>query len=164
MLIIGIDPGISGAICFFKDGEVKEIIDMPVMAEGKKNKKQVNGPQIYNELYSRINKTSKKDIFVIIEQVSAMPGQGVTSMFNFGQSFGVLKGICSAMQLSMHFVRPAKWKKYFGLIKTEKDASRTKVIEIFPYISSQLSRKKDSNKADAILIASFFYNTYKNTE
>jgi len=161
MLIIGIDPGISGAICFFEDGQVKEIIDMPVMADGKKNKRQVNGPQTYNEISKRINKFPKKDIIVVIEQVSAMPGQGVTSMFNFGQSFGVLKGICSAMQLSMHFVRPAKWKKYFGLIKTEKDASRTKVIEIFPYISSQLSRKKDSNKADAILIASFFYNTYK---
>ena len=79
----------------------------------------------------------------MIEQVSAMPGQGVTSMFNFGQSFGVLKGICSAMQLSMHFViRPAKWKKYFGLIKTEKDASRTKVIEIFPYISVRTIKKK----------------------
>ena len=164
MLIIGIDPGISGAICFFEDGQVKEIIDMPVMAEGKKNKRQVNGPQTYNEISKRINKLPKKDIIVVIEQVSAMPGQGVTSMFNFGQSFGVLKGICSAMQLSMHFVRPAKWKKYFGLIKTEKDASRTKVIEIFPYISSQLSRKKDSNKADAILIASFFYNTYKKAD
>ena len=161
MLIIGIDPGISGAICFFEDGEIKEVIDMPVMAEGKKNKRQINGPQVYNEFFKRINKFAKKDIIVVIEQVSAMPGQGVTSMFNFGQSFGVLKGICSAMQLSMYFVRPAKWKKYFGLIKTEKDASRTKVIEIFPYISSQLSRKKDSNKADAILIASFFYNTYK---
>ena len=161
MLIIGIDPGISGALCFFEDGQVKEIIDMPVMADGKKNKRQINGPQTYNEILKRINKLPKKDIVVVIEQVSAMPGQGVTSMFNFGQSFGVLKGICSAMQLSMHFVRPAKWKKYFGLIKTEKDASRTKVIEIFPYISSQLSRKKDSNKADAILIASFFYNTYK---
>ena len=164
MLIIGIDPGISGAICFFEDGQVKEIIDMPVMADGKKNKKQINGPQIYNEILIRINKIQKKDIIVIIEQVSAMPGQGVTSMFNFGQSFGVLKGICSAMQLSMYFVRPAKWKKYFGLIKTEKDASRTKVIEIFPYISSQLSRKKDSNKADAVLIASFFYNTYKKAD
>ena len=161
MLIIGIDPGISGAICFFEDGQVKEIIDMPVMTDGKKNKRQINGSQTYNEISKRINKRPKKDIIVVIEQVSAMPGQGVTSMFNFGQSFGVLKGICSAMQLSMHFVRPAKWKKYFGLIKTEKDASRTKVIEIFPYISSQLSRKKDSNKADAILIASFFYNTYK---
>ena len=164
MLIIGIDPGISGAICFFEDGQVKEIIDMPVMADGKKNKRQINGPQVYNEILKRINKFQKKDIIVVIEQVSAMPGQGVTSMFNFGQSFGVLKGICSAMQLSMFFIRPAKWKKYFGLIKTEKDASRTKVIEIFPYISSELSRKKDSNKADAILIASFFYNTYKKAE
>ncbi len=164
MLIIGIDPGISGAICFFEDGQVKEIIDMPVMADGKKNKRQINGPQTYNEILKRINKFQKKDIIVIIEQVSAMPGQGVTSMFNFGQSFGVLKGICSAMQLSMFFVRPAKWKKYFGLIKTEKDASRTKVIEIFPYISSELSRKKDSNKADAVLIASFFYNTYKKAD
>ena len=164
MLVIGIDPGISGAICFFEDGQINEIIDMPVMADGKKNKRQINGPQVYNEVLKRINKFPKKDIIVVIEQVSAMPGQGVTSMFNFGQSFGVLKGICSAMQLSMYFVRPAKWKKYFGLIKTEKDASRTKVIEIFPYISSQLSRKKDSNKADAILIASFFYNTYKKAE
>ena len=164
MLIIGIDPGISGAICFFEDGQVNEIIDMPVMAEGKKNKRQINGPQIYNEILKRINKFHKKDITVVIEQVSAMPGQGVTSMFNFGQSFGVLKGICSAMQLSMFFIRPAKWKKYFGLIKTEKDASRTKVIEIFPYISSELSRKKDSNKADAVLIASFFYNTYKKSD
>ena len=164
MLIIGIDPGISGAICFFEDGQVKEIIEMPVMTDGKKNKRQINGPQTYNEILKRINKFQKKDIIVIIEQVSAMPGQGVTSMFNFGQSFGVLKGICSAMQLSMFFVRPAKWKKYFGLIKTEKDASRTKVIEIFPYISSELSRKKDSNKADAVLIASFFYNTYKKAD
>ena len=164
MLIIGIDPGISGAVCFFEDGQVKEIIDMPVMAEGKKNKRQINGPQTYNEILKRINKFQKKDIIVVIEQVSAMPGQGVTSMFNFGQSFGVLKGICSAMQLSMFFIRPAKWKKYFGLIKTEKDASRTKVIEIFPYISSELSRKKDSNKADAVLIASFFYNTYKKAD
>ena len=164
MLIIGIDPGINGAICLFKDGKIVDVFEMPKMAVGKKNKSQVNGPQIYNEISSRINKLLKKDIIVVIEQVSAMPGQGVTSMFNFGQSFGVLKGICSAMQLSMYFVRPAKWKKYFGLIKTEKDASRTKVIEIFPYISSELSRKKDSNKADAVLIASFFYNTYKKAD
>ena len=160
MLIIGIDPGISGAICFFENGKVVDLIDMPVMADGKKNKKQINGSQIYNEICDRIKNIPKKDIFVVVEQVSAMPGQGVTSMFNFGQSFGVIKGICSAMQLSMHFVRPAKWKKYFNLLKTEKEASRSKAIEIFPYISSNLSRKKDSNKADAILIASFFNNTY----
>ncbi len=161
MLIIGIDPGISGSICFLENGKILNVIEMPTMAEGKKNKRQVNGSQIYNEISKRIHKVSKQDIRVVIEQVSAMPGQGVTSMFNFGQSFGILKGICSAMQLPMYFVRPAKWKKYFGLINSEKDASRTRAIEMFPYFSSQLSKKKDSNKADAILIASFYHETYK---
>jgi crossover junction endodeoxyribonuclease RuvC len=134
---------------------------MPTMIEGKKNKKQVNGSQIVNEILEKIKELDKREIKVVIEQVSAMPGQGVTSMFNFGQSFGILKGICSSMQLPMYFVRPAKWKKYFNLINSEKDASRTRAIEIFPYFSNQLSRKKDSNKADAILIASFYYETYK---
>ena len=161
MLIIGIDPGISGSICFFEDGRILDVVEMPTMTEGKKNKKQVNGSQIYNEISNRIKQRDKKEIKVIIEQVSAMPGQGVTSMFNFGQSYGILKGICSAMRLPMYLVRPAKWKKYFNLINSEKDASRTRAIEIFPYFSSQLSRKKDSNKADAILIASFYYETYK---
>ena len=164
MLIIAIDPGISGSICFFEDGKILDVVEMPTMIEGKKNKKQANGAQIYNEILKRINKIDKKNIKVIIEQVSAMPGQGVTSMFNFGQSFGILKGICSAMQLSMYFVRPAKWKKYFNLINSEKDASRTKAIEIFPYFSSNLSKKKDSNKADAILIASYYYETFRQGE
>ena len=161
MIIIGIDPGISGSICFFEDGKVTDIVEMPNMADGKKNKRQVNGAQIYNEISSRIKNFNKEDIKVVIEQVSAMPGQGVTSMFNFGQSFGVLKGICSAMQLSTYFIRPAKWKKYFNLINSEKDASRTKAIQIFPYVSEKLSKKKDGNKADAILIASFYYETHK---
>ena len=162
MLIIGIDPGMSGSICFLDDGIIKDVLEMPTMTEGKKNKKQVNGSQIYNEISFRIKTYEKKNIKVVIEQVSAMPGQGVTSMFNFGQSFGILKGICSAMQLPIYFVRPAKWKKYFNLINSEKDASRTRAIEIFPYFSSNLSKKKDSNKADAILIASYFHETYKN--
>ena len=161
MLIIGIDPGISGSICFLKDGVIKDVVEMPTMIEGKKNKKQVNGSQIFNEISENIKNTDKRNIKVVIEHVTAMPGQGVTSMFNFGQSFGILKGICSAMQLSVYFVRPAKWKKYFNLINSEKDASRTRAIEIFPYYSSHLSRKKDSNKADAILIASYFFETYK---
>ena len=164
MIIVGIDPGVSGAICFLLKGKIVALYDMPTMVDGKKNKKQVNGSQIFNEISERIKKIDKKDIKVIIEQVSAMPGQGVTSMFNFGQSYGILKGICSAMQLPMYFVRPAKWKKYFNLINSEKDASRTKAIEIFPYFSAQLSRKKDSNKADAILIASFYFETYKLAE
>ncbi|WP_440936400.1 crossover junction endodeoxyribonuclease [Candidatus Pelagibacter sp.] len=161
MLIIGIDPGISGSICFLDNGKILDVIEMPIMTDGKKNKKQVNGSQVYNEISKRIKQFEKNQIRVVIEHVSAMPGQGVTSMFNFGQSFGILKGICTAMQLPMYFIRPAKWKKYFNLLNSEKDASRTRAIEIFPYFSSQLSRKKDSNKADAILIASFYHETYK---
>ncbi len=161
MLIIGIDPGISGSICFFRDGKILDVIEMPIMNEGKKNKKQVNGAQIYNEFIKRIVGTPDNSTRVVIEHVTAMPGQGVTSMFNFGQSFGILKGICSAMRLPMFFVRPAKWKKYYNLINSEKDASRTRAIQIFPNYSSQLSKKRDSNKADAILIASFYYETHK---
>ena len=161
MYIIGIDPGISGAICFFNQGKVLDVIEMPTMAEGKKNKKQVNGNQLFNEIKSRLSEIRQEQISVVVEHVNAMPGQGVTSMFNFGQSFGVIKGICSAMQLPIHFIRPTKWKKYFNLINTSKDASRSRAIELFPKISDKLKRKKDSNKADAILISSYYYNTYK---
>lgn len=161
MLIIGIDPGLSGSICFLIDGKILDVIEMPTMAEGKKNKRQVNGSQVFNEITKRTKEYQKNQVRVVIEQVSAMPGQGVTSMFNFGQSFGVLKGVCTAMQLPMYFVRPAKWKKHFNLINSEKDASRTRAIEIFPSFSASLSKKKDSNKADAILIASFYYETCK---
>ena len=162
MLIIGIDPGIKGAICILKDGEILDVFDMPTMPVGKKNKSHINGSQIFNEIQKAIINQDKKEIKVVIEQVSAMPGQGVTSMFNFGQSFGILKGIFSAMQIPMDFISPIKWKKYYNLLNTQKDSSRTKAIEFFPYISSELSRKKDANKADAILIASFYYQNQKN--
>ena len=161
MIIIGIDPGVSGAICILTDGKITEIYEMPTMIDGKKNKKQVNGAEITNIINKEL--VNEKDINVVIEHVSAMPGQGVTSMFNFGQSFGVLKGICAALKLPVHFIRPVKWKKHFNLINTEKDASRTKVIEVFPYISSKISKKKDANKADAILIARFFHETVRNS-
>ena len=131
-----------------------------VWQKEKKNKKQVNGSQVFNEITKHIKDKESNEVKVVIEHVSAMPGQGVTSMFNFGQSFGILKGICSAMNLSMYFVRPVKWKKHFNLINSSKDASRTKAIEIFPYFSKNLSKKKDANKADAILIASYFEETF----
>ena len=156
-MIIGIDPGVSGAISILENRKVIEVFDMPTMIDGKKNKRQVNGSQVTNIIKERL--IDNKEAIIVVEQVNAMPGQGVTSMFNFGQSFGVIKGICAALSLPIYFVRPTKWKKYFNLIKTNKDASRTKVIEAYPEISSKLSRKKDSNKADAILIARYFNDT-----
>jgi crossover junction endodeoxyribonuclease RuvC len=157
MIIFGIDPGVSGAISVLENKKVIEVFEMPTMIDGKKSKRQVNGAQVTNIIKGRLDKN--KEIIVVVEHVNAMPGQGVTSMFNFGQSFGVIKGICSALSLPIYFVRPMKWKKHFNLIKTNKDASRTKVIEVYPEISSKLSRKKDSNKADAILIARYFNDT-----
>ena len=163
MILFAIDPGVNGACSIYVDRKLSKIFDVPTMTDGKKNKKQINAAQL-SKIVKQTIEDQKEDISVIIERVSAMPGQGVTSMFNFGQSFGILKGICSAMHLPVYYVRPAKWKKYFNLINSEKDASRTRAIEIFPYFSSQLSKKKDNNKADAILIASFFYETYQKEE
>tara|TARA_B100000029_G_scaffold374439_1_gene368756 strand:- start:395 stop:874 length:480 start_codon:yes stop_codon:yes gene_type:complete len=157
MIIFGIDPGVSGAISILENKKVIDVFDMPTMIDGKKNKKQVNGSQLANIIKEKIS--NNKEFIVVVEHVNAMPGQGVTSMFNFGQSFGVIKGVCSALNLPIYFVRPTKWKKHFNLIKTNKDASRTKVIEAYPEISNKLSRKKDSNKADAILIARYFNDT-----
>ena len=157
MIIIGIDPGISGAISVIENKKILEVYDTPTMIDGKKNKRQINSAQVTNIFKERLN--NNKEVAVVVEHVNAMPGQGVTSMFNFGQSFGVIKGICAALSLPIYFVRPAKWKKHFNLIKTNKDASRTKVIEVYPEISSKLHRKKDSNRADAILIALYFADT-----
>ena len=157
MKIIGIDPGLTGAIAVLNNNKIEEIFDMPVMAEGKKNKRQLNSAQLVKLLQNIIK--GNEDIIVVVEQVNAMPGQGVTSMFNFGQTFGAIKGICAALQLPIFFVRPAKWKKHFELINSSKDASRTKTIEMYPQFSDQLSKKKDVNKSDAILIARFYSET-----
>ena len=103
MLVIGIDPGLSVAIAILEDKKVLNILDMPVMAEGKKNKRQINRAQLVNIIKKNIHKTD--EISVVVEQVNAMPGQGVTSMFNFGQTFGAIKGVCAALELPIFFIR-----------------------------------------------------------
>ena len=157
MRIIGIDPGLSGAIAVLDNNKVLKIYDMPVMAEGKKNKRQLNSAQLVNII--KENTKNEDEIAVVVEQVNAMPGQGVTSMFNFGQTFGAIKGVCAALKLPIYFVRPSKWKKHFELINSSKDSSRTKVIEMYPTLSHHLAKKKDVNKSDAILIARFYCET-----
>ncbi len=157
MRVIGIDPGLSGAIAILEDNKVLQIFDMPVMAEGKKNKRQLNNAQLVNII--KDNTQGSEEKAVVVEQVNAMPGQGVTSMFNFGQTFGAIKGICAALNLPIFFVRPTKWKKHFELINSSKDSSRTKAIEMYPSLSNQLSKKKDVNKSDAILIARYYNET-----
>ena len=157
MRIFGIDPGLSGAIAVLENDAVLDIIDLPVMSEGKKNKRQLNSAQLSQYMSKNVENIHKTS--VVVEQVNAMPGQGVTSMFNFGQTFGAIKGISATLKLPIFFVRPAKWKKHFDLINSSKDASRTKAIEIYPSLAEKLSKKKDVNKSDAILIGRFFYES-----
>jgi len=157
MKIIGIDPGLSGAVAVLENNKVLNIFDMPVMSEGKKNKRQLNSALLVSLLKENIDQS--EEVSIVVEQVNAMPGQGVTSMFNFGQTFGAIKGVCAALELPIFFVRPSKWKKYFELINSSKDSSRTKAIEMYPMLSKQLAKKKDVNKSDAILIARFFSET-----
>jgi crossover junction endodeoxyribonuclease RuvC len=157
MKIIGIDPGLSGGIAVLENNKVIDMFDMPVMSEGKKNKRQLNSAQLVKLIKENIK--IDDEIAVVVEQVNAMPGQGVTSMFNFGQTFGAIKGVCAALELPIFFVRPSKWKKHFELINSSKDSSRTKAIEMYPALSNQLAKKKDVNKSDAILIARFYSET-----
>ena len=157
MRIIGIDPGLSGGIAVLDNSKVIKLFDMPVMPDGKKNKRQLNSALLVKLIKENIK--NYEDTVMVVEQVNAMPGQGVTSMFNFGQTFGAIKGICAALGLPIFFVRPAKWKKNFELINSSKDASRTKAIEMYPSLSEQLSKKKDVNKSDAILIARCYSET-----
>ena len=157
MKIIGIDPGLSGGIAVLENNRVLSIFDMPVMSEGKKNKRQLNSAQLVSLIKENIKPS--EDVAIVVEQVNAMPGQGVTSMFNFGQTFGAIKGVCAALGLPIFFVRPSKWKKHFELINSSKDSSRTKAIEMYPALSNQLAKKKDVNKSDAILIARFYSET-----
>ena len=106
MIVVGIDPGLSGAIAILENNKVLNIFDMPVMAEGKKNKRQLNSAQLVSIIKDGTKPES--EIAVVVEQVNAMPGQGVTSMFNFGQTFGAIKGVCAALELPIFFVRPSK--------------------------------------------------------
>ena len=157
MRIIGVDPGLSGGVAILEHNKVKEMFDMPVMPDGKKNKRQLNSAFLVQLIKDNIKDT--EETVMVVEQVNAMPGQGVTSMFNFGQTFGAIKGISAALGLPIFFVRPAKWKKHFERINSSKDASRTKVIEMYPSLAEKLSKKKDVNKSDAILIARYYSET-----
>jgi crossover junction endodeoxyribonuclease RuvC len=149
---IGIDPGLTGAIAFLADDlTCLDIKDMPTMQLGRLVKHlQINGAGLAGILspYSHGTKPT-----VYLEQVNAMPGQGVTSMFNFGMGYGIVQGICGALQFPLILVRPNAWKKLAGLIGKPKDAARTLAQQLYPAVD--LSLKKHVGRADALLIGRF---------
>ena len=140
-MIIAIDPGKSGAVAFLNDaGKFWRVIDMP------------DAPILLVEELRLMAQPNRR---VILEHVGAMPGQGVTSMFNFGVSFGITQGVIAALGLPMELVRPNVWKKAMGLSR-DKEASRLKALQLFPEAAEVLKRKKDEGRAEALLLGLWF--------
>lgn len=142
---IAIDPGIAGAIAVLGGDELVAVFDMPVMA-GTGKRQQVNAAELVKILSPYIANS-----VAYLEQASAMPKQGVSSMFSFGCSYGIIQGVLAALSIPMVIVSPRKWKKQAGLIGKEKDAARALAQQLYPI--AELGRKKDIGRADAILIA-----------
>lgn len=142
LITIGVDPGKTGAIALlWPNGELCEIHDMPIMGK-------IVSPQILTSFEVWDDHCYGT---VIIEDVHAHPGQGVSSMFSFGRSLGVIEGVFAAAGKPIAYVSPAKWKKAMGLT-ADKGSSRRKAIERWPE-SRLFDRVKDDGRAEAALIA-----------
>ena len=152
-LVIGIDPGQSGAVALLADGVPGGFIDMPTMARkagGNEIDAVTLAEQLRHAMYGGHGGAYR---VAVLEAVSAMPKQGVTSTFRFGESFGVVKGVLGALRIPLVLVPAATWKRHLGLWGADKDYARTLAITRFPSMAEQLFRKKDVGRADALLIA-----------
>jgi len=149
--VIGIDPGISGAISVFGAVTLFDVIDMPTLEvdSGKTKKRHISAAGLRDILEGYPNH------HVVIEKVGAMPGQGVTSMFNFGRSAGIIEGVVAALRMPHTYVTPATWTKAVGRA-AGKDASRMRAMELFPSKADLFKRAKDDGRADAALIAYWY--------
>ena len=150
--IIGIDPGLNGAIAVLQ-GEHLTIIDMPTMTieRNGKSKRQVSASDLA-EIIKRFTPLEMSAPIAFCERVSAMAGQGVTSVFSLGRSFGMIEGILATLQIATTFVPPPTWTKGVGR-SPGKDASRARAMELFPYQMALFKRVKDDGRSDAALIA-----------
>lgn len=144
-MIVGFDPGLAGGIAFVSDdGALIDCRDLPVIGEG--TQRRVDAATL-TAIIRQHNPTK-----AIIEQVSAMPGNGVASMFRFGQSLGTIAGVCGALGLPVTWVSPSKWKREAGLDSTA-ERSRARAIETWPDHAALFARKKGHNRAEAALLA-----------
>ena len=160
-MIIGIDPGQTGALAFYEHGKIVAVVDMPVMARTHGKGQQVDP----YALATLILENNGARGVAVMEQVDGRPrvkkgtkepvSMGGTSSFNFGDSFGAVRGVLGALQISLRMAPPHRWKKSAGLIGKDKDAARALAIQLHPEVADQLTRKKDIGRADAVCIARF---------
>lgn len=149
--IIGVDPGASGAIAILEDnGQLVQVFDMPsVELQVRGKAKRRVAPEM---LASELRLYNVQGTVAVVEQVSAMPGQGVSSMFAFGQAYGLVLGVLAGLWIPTSTVTPSAWKKALKL-NTGKDAARAKAAQLWPAQASEFKRVKDDGRAEAALIA-----------
>ena len=149
---LGIDPGQTGAIAAYDGARIVGLIDMPTMTRLHGQGQQVDP---YTLTTAILDLRAGRDAVAIVEAVAARPGQGVSSMFRFGESVGVVLGVLGALQMPIRWVTPQRWKKAAGIVGKDKDAARSLAIQLHPEVADMLTRKKDCGRADSILIARF---------
>ncbi|MDE2105511.1 MAG: hypothetical protein KGL39_50255 [Patescibacteria group bacterium] len=151
-LILGIDPGLSGGLCFLSaaSGQPRRVIsadDIPTF--GVDAKRRVDALAV-----AKLIQACPPD-FAVIERAQAMPDQGSSSGFNYGRAVGALEAVVLGMEIPLEIVEVSAWKKAHGLIKTDKEASRQKALLLFPDAHAFIARKKDHGRAEAMLLANY---------
>jgi hypothetical protein len=157
VIYIGIDPGLSGAIVAIGPDFI-EFHDMPILISAKRSgKKPGQDKQIdYAGLAHVLRRyPARGEVSAIVEQVGVMPGEGVAGAFKFGLCNGALFAALAALQIPYEKVLPQRWKRAFGLMKTEKDEARQKALQLFPQCVEHLNLKKHGGRADALLMTAY---------
>ena len=148
-LILGVDPGIKGALSWYNPDKrrVIETVQLPI-SPNRAGKARLN----LNSIALTVSRMAPRTKFAVVEDVHSMPGQGVASMFAFGQALGQLEGLIAAYFIPIHKVSPATWKSVLHLSKDKKE-SRTMAAALFPEHAAAFSRAKDDGVAEATLLA-----------
>ena len=151
MLILGIDPGLSGAYALLSADGLEAVADLPTIekAHKKGTRSELSAHLLHDQLIG-LPKVS----FAVMEMVTASPQMGVVSSFRFGECYGALNAVLACMGIRTEFVRPAAWKKALGL-NSEAEVSRARALELWPDSSQFFKRKMDHNRAEAALLCEF---------
>ena len=155
MLIVAVDPGLSGAIGFLRNGQYVGVEDMPVVAKGSGSGKSEVSPAGIKTLI-RSHLQPDEECVAALERVGAMPRQGVSSVFSLGDSYGAARAVLATGNFELHYVVPAAWKKHFSL-PADKERSRALAARLFP--AAPLHLKKHDGRAEALLIARWLWET-----
>ena len=153
---MGIDPGVSGAIAILDGADLLDAFDVPVVEtqSGKKKKRRISPEMLVAEIEEHIDYLAR----VYIEDVHAMPGQGVTSMFTFGEAAGLIRGVCAGLRVPVHLISPITWKRGMKLQGAGKDASRAMAARMWPQRAGLFKRQRDDGRAEAALLAHYGQN------